>query len=137
MLLSLVMSKLKPHLESQMLFKTGDCVLCVNVDFQCGKHPCVDLVAYSMIKTFSKQLEVYTVRRPHKRGNSIFLAEITNPILVNAKGESMEEPSLKVERFIILPKQKKERLEKDEIQLQLDMFLEAELSVEQEIEAQK
>jgi hypothetical protein len=120
-----------------MTFKTGDRVLCINGDFQYRKHPCVDLVAYSMIKTFPKQLEVYTVRRPHKRGNSIFLAEITNPILINAKGESMEEPSWKVERFIKLPKQKKDRLEKDEIQLQLDMFLEAELSVEQEIEAQK
>ena len=120
-----------------MTFKTGDRVLCINGDFLYRKHPCVDLVAYSMIKTFPKQMEVYTVRRPHKRGSSIFLAEITNPILVNAKGESMEEPSWKVERFIKLPKQKKDRLEKDEIQLQLDIFLEAELSVEQEIEAQK
>ena len=123
--------------KTNMPFKTGDRVLCINGDFQYKKHPCVDLVAYSMIKTFPKQMEVYTVRRPHKRGSSIFLAEITNPILVNAKGESMEEPSWKVERFIKLPKQKKDRLEKDEIQLQLDMFLEAELSVEQEIEAQK
>jgi hypothetical protein len=120
-----------------MTFKTGDRVLCINGEFQYWKHPCVDLVAYSMIKTFPKQMEVYTVRRPHVRGSSIFLVEITNPILVNAKGESMEEPSWKVERFIKLPKQKKDRLEKDEIQLQLDMFLEAELSVEQEIEAQK
>ena len=123
--------------KTNMTFKTGDRVLCINGDFQYRKHPCVDLVAYSMIKTFPKQLEVYTVRRPHKRGSSIFLAEITNPILVNAKGESMEEPSWKVERFIKLPKQKKDRLEKDEIQLQLDIFLEAELSVEQEIEARK
>ena len=120
-----------------MPFKTGDRVLCINGDFQYRKHPCVDLAAYSMIKTFPKQMEVYTVRRPHKQGSSIFLAEITNPILINAKGESMEEPSWKVERFIKLPKQKKDRLEKDEIQLQLDIFLEAELSVEQEIEAQK
>ena len=90
-----------------------------------------------MIKTFPKQMEVYTVRSPHKRGSSIFLAEITNPILVNVKGESMEEPSWKVERFIKLPKQKKEKIDKDEIQLPLDIFLEAELSVEQEIEVQK
>jgi len=82
-------------------------------------------------------MEVYTVRRPHKRGRSIFLAEITNPILINAKGESMEEPSWKVERFIKLPKQKKEKIEKNEIQLQLDMFLEAELTMPQEIEVQK
>jgi hypothetical protein len=131
------MSNRYPSQKIVMPFKAGDCVLCINGDFQYRKHPCVDLVAYSMIKTFPKQLEVYTVRRPHKRGNSIFLAEITNPILINAKGESMEEPSWKVERFIKLPKQKKVRLEKDEIQLQLDMFLEAELSVEREIEAQK
>ena len=120
-----------------MNFKTGDRVLCINGDFRYRKHPCVDLVAYSMIKTFPKQMEVYTVGRPHKRGGSIFLAEITNLILVNTKGESMEEPSWKVERFIKLPKQKKERVEKDEIQLQLDIFLESDLSVEQEIEAQK
>ena len=120
-----------------MIFKTGDRVLCINGDFQYRKHPCVDFMAYSMVKRFPKHMEVYTVRRPHKRGRSIFLAEITNPILVNANGERMEEPSWKVERFIKLPKQKKERIEKDEIQLQLDIFLEAELSVEQEIEAQK
>ena len=82
-------------------------------------------------------MEVYTVRSLHKLESSIFLAEITNPILINANGEEMEEPSWKVERFIKLPKQKKERIEKDEIQLQLDIFLEAELSVEHEIEAQK
>lgn len=120
-----------------MPFKTGDRVLCINGDFQYRKHPCVDLVAYSMIKRFPKQMEVYTLRRPHKRGNSIFLAEITNPILINAKGESMEEPSWKVERFIKLPKHKKERYEQDELQLQLDLFLEAELSMEKEEEVQK
>jgi hypothetical protein len=120
-----------------MPFNAGDRVLCINGEFQYRKHPCVDLVAYSMIKRFPKQMEVYTVRRPHKQGSSIFLAEITNPILINAKGESMEEPSWKFERFIKLPKQKKEKIDKDEIQLQLDIFLEAELSVEQEIEAQK
>ena len=118
-------------------FKSGDRVLCINDDFRFRKHPCIDLVAYSMIKRFPKHMEVYTVRFPHKRGSSIFLAEITNPILVNAIGETMEEPSWNFERFIKLPKQKEERIEKDEIQLQLDIFLEAEFSVEQEIEAQK
>ena len=131
------MDNRKHPLEINMPFKSGDLVLCINGDFQYRKHPCIDLVAYSMIKRFPKHMEVYTVRRPHKRGNSIFLAEITNPILVNAIGESMEEPSWNFERFIKLPKQKDERIEKDEIQLQLDIFLEAELSVEQEIEAQK
>ena len=131
------MDNRKHPLEINMPFKSGDLVLCINGDFQYRKHPCIDLVAYSMIKCFPKHMEVYTVRRPHKRGNSIFLAEITNPILVNAIGESMEEPSWNFERFIKLPKQKEERIEKDEIQLQLDIFLEAELSVEQEIEAQK
>lgn len=111
--------------------------MCINGDFRYRKHPCVDLVAFSMIKTFPKHMEVYTVRRPHKGGGSIFLAEITNPILVNANGKSMEEPSWRVERFIKLPKQKKERYEKDEVQLQLDIFLEAELSVEKEKEVQK
>jgi hypothetical protein len=120
-----------------MTFKTGDRVLCVNGDFKYRKHPCIDLVAYSMIKRFPKHMEVYTVRRPHVSGKAILLAEISNPVLVNAEGLRMFEPHWKVERFIKLPKQKKDRLEKDEIQLQLDMFLEAELSVEQEIEAQK
>ena len=120
-----------------MIFKIGDRVLCINDDFRFRKHPCIDLVAFSMIKRFPIHMEVYTVRRPHIRGGTIFLAEITNPILVNANGESMEEPSWKAERFIKLPKQKKERVEKEEIQLQLDMFLEAELSIPQEIEVQK
>lgn len=120
-----------------MPFKTGDRVLCINGEFQYRKHPCVDLVAYSMIKRFPKHMEVYTVRRPHKRGRSIFLAEISNPILVNAEGESMEEPSWKVERFIKLPKQKSERVEKGEVQLQLDIFLESELALNQQIEVQK
>ena len=123
--------------KSNVQFKTGDRVLCINADFRFRKHPCIDLVAYSMIKRFPIHMEVYTVRRPHIRGGSIFLAEITNPILVNANGESMEEPSWKAERFIKLPKQKKEKIEKDEIQLQLDMFLEAELTMPQEIEVQK
>jgi hypothetical protein len=123
--------------KSNMPFKKGDRVLCINADFRFRKHPCIDLVAFSMIKRFPIHMEVYTVRRPHIRGGAIFLAEISNPILVNANGESMEEPSWKAERFIKLPKQKKERVEKEEIQLQLDMFLEAELSIPQEIEVQK
>ena len=120
-----------------ILFKTGDRVLCINGDFQYRKHPCIDLVAYSMIKRFPKHMEVYTVRRLHKRGSSIFLAEITNPILINAKGESMEEPSWNFERFIKLPKHKVDRIEKDEIQLQLDIFLESELAMESGVEIQK
>ena len=123
--------------EINKLFKTGDRVLCINGDFQYNKHPCVDLVAYSMIKCFPKHMEFYTVRRTHKRGNSIFLAEITNPILVNAIGESMEEPSWNFERFIKLPKQKEDRIEKEEIQLQLDIFLESELAMEPGVEIQK
>lgn len=121
----------------KILFKTGDRVLCINGDFQYRKHPCIDLVAYSMIKRFPKHMEVYTVRRLHKRGSSIFLAEITNPILINAKGESMEEPSWNFERFIKLPKHKVDRIEKDEIQLQLDIFLESELAMESGVEIQK
>ena len=74
-------------------------------------------------------MEVYTVRYPHKSGDSVFLAEITNPILVNAQGERMEEPSWVVERFIKLPKYKKEKTESNEVQLQLDLFLESELSL--------
>ena len=131
------MSKRKAPRKINMPFKTGDLVLCINGDFQYRKHPCVDLVAYSMIKRFPKHMEVYTVRRLHKRGSSIFLAEITNPILINAKGESMEEPSWNFERFIKLPKHKVDRIEKDEIQLQLDIFLESELAMESGVEIQK
>jgi hypothetical protein len=120
-----------------MIFKIGDRVLCINDDFRFRKHLCVDLVAYSMIKRFPKHMEVYTVSRHHKRGRSIFLAEISNPILVNANGVSMEEPSWNFERFIKLPKQKKERMEKDEIQLQLDIFLESDLVMEPGVEIQK
>ena len=131
------MDNRKHPLEINMPFKSGDLVLCINGDFQYRKHPCIDLVAYSMIKRFPKHMEVYTVRRLHKRGSSIFLAEITNPILINAKGESMEEPSWNFERFIKLPKHKVDRIEKDEIQLQLDIFLESELVMESGVEIQK
>ncbi len=127
----------KCPLRINMTFKTGDRVLCINGDFRFRKHPCIDLVAYSMIRKFPKDMEVYTVRQPHKKGDSIFLAEITNPILVNADGKSMEEPSWRVERFIKLPKQKKERYEQDELQLQLDLFLEAEFSEVNAEEVQK
>jgi hypothetical protein len=41
----------------------------------------------------------------------------------------MEEPSWVVERFIKLPKQNKEKTESNDVQLQLDLFLEAELSI--------
>ena len=127
----------KSHITMNLTFKAGDHVLCINGDFQYRKHPCIDLVAYSMIKRFPKHMEVYTVRRLHKRGSSIFLAEITNPILINAKGESMEEPSWNFERFIKLPKHNVDRIEKDEIQLQLDIFLESELAMESGVEIQK
>jgi hypothetical protein len=90
-----------------------------------------------MIKRFPKHMEVYTVRRPHFTGRGILLAEIINPIIMISEGRSTIESHWRVERFIKLPKQKKERVEKDEIQLQLDMFLEAELSIPQEIEVQK
>jgi hypothetical protein len=128
------MSNRYPPQKIIMPFKTGDRVLCINGEFQYTKHPCVDFVAYSMIKIFPKHMEVYTVRQPHIRGGAIFLAEISNPILINAEGRSMEEPSWKAERFVKLPKRKKEKIEKDEIQLQLDMFLELELSLVREIE---
>ena len=112
-----------------ILFKQGDRVLCINDDFRFRKHKCVDIVAHLMIRRFPKRLEVYTVRYPHKSGDSVFLAEITNPILVNAQGERMEEPSWVVERFIKLPKQNKEKAESNDVQLQLDLFLEAELAI--------
>jgi hypothetical protein len=131
------MSNTKLHPKILVSFKTGDRVLCINGDFQFRKHPYVDLVVFFKIKRFPKLMEVYTVRRPHVSGKAIFLAEILNPLLTNSDGGSIEEPCWKVERFIKLPKQTQERIEKDEIQLQLDVFLEVELSMEQEIEAQR
>lgn len=120
-----------------MRLKTGDLLLCINDDFRFRKHPCIDIVAYSMIRKFPVRTEIYTVRRLHKSGGSVFLSEITNPVLINAEGRSMEEPSWNVERFIKLPKQKKERYKQDEVQLQLDLFLEAELFLGKEEEVQK
>lgn len=120
-----------------MPLKKGDRVLCINGDFRFRKHPCVDLVAYSMIRKFPEHMEVYTIRRPHVSGRAVLLAEIINPILINAEGRILFEPHWKVERFIKLPKQKKDRYEQDEVQLQLDLFLETELSMEKEEEVQK
>jgi hypothetical protein len=74
------------------------------------------------------------VRQPHIRGGAIFLVEISNPILINAEGRSMEEPSWKAERFIKLPQKTKKKSAMDEVQLQLDMFLELELTLVREIE---
>jgi hypothetical protein len=108
------MSNEKCPPQIKLRFKTGDSVLCINGDFHFRKHSCVDLVAYSMIKRFPKHMEVYTVRRPHVSGKAILLAEISNPVLVNAEGLRMFEPHWKVERFIKLPKQKKDRLKKSD-----------------------
>jgi hypothetical protein len=120
--------------KTNVPFKTGDRVLCIDANFRYQKHPCIDLVAYSMIKRFPKHMEVYMVRQPHIRGGAIFLAEISNPILINAEGRRMEEPSWKAERFIKLPQKTKKKSATDEVQLQLDMFLELELSLVREIE---
>ena len=137
MLSSRFMLNPKCFSKINMQFKTGDRVLCINADFRITNHLNFDLVAYSMIKRFPKHMEIYTVRWPHFTGRGILLAEIINPIMISSDGHSTIEPHWKAERFIKLPKQKKERVEKEEIQLQLDMFLEAELTMPQEIEVQK
>lgn len=68
------------------------------------------------------------MRNPHKNVESIFLAEIINPILINADGRQMEEPSWNNHRFVKLPKYSVNDSQVDEKQTQLDLFLEAEIS---------
>jgi hypothetical protein len=74
-----------------------------------------------MIQKFPQRLEVYTVRNPYKNGESIFLAEIINPILCNARGRQMEEPSWNNQRFVKLPKFNVKDSRSDEKQAQLDL----------------
>jgi hypothetical protein len=81
-----------------------------------------------MIQKFPQRLEIYTVRNPNKNGESIFLAEIINPILINADGRQMEEPSWNNHRFVKLPKYSCLYFQVDEKQTQLDLVLEAEIS---------
>ncbi len=112
-----------------MIFKKGDKVLCVNDQFNFHGHKCIDNRAFNMIQKFPQRLEVYTVRNPHKNGESIFLAEIINPILFNARGRQMEEPSWNNQRFVKLPKFNVKDSRSDEKQAQLDLFLESEMRI--------
>jgi hypothetical protein len=111
-----------------MNFKKGDKVLCINDQFDFHGHKSIDTWAFNMIQKFPLRLEVYTVRNPHKNRESIFLAEIINPILINANGRQMEEPSWNNHRFVTLPKYSYHDSQVDEKQMRLDLFLEAEIS---------
>jgi|GEM_PF-5734134 len=84
-------------------------------------HKCIDNRTFNMIQKFPQRLEVYTVRNPYKNGESIFLAEIINPILCNARGRQMEEPSWNNQRFVKLPKFNVKDSRSDEKQAQLDL----------------
>jgi hypothetical protein len=105
-----------------MKFKKGDKVLCIDDDFSYGKTDCIDEHAFAMIKHFPKMLVVYTVLYVRPRTNSILLAELRNPILINGKGKSMEEVHWHNWRFVKLKKTQFHSPKKEQKQLQLDLF---------------
>jgi hypothetical protein len=105
-----------------MKFKKGDKVLCIDDDFSYGKTDCIDEHAFAMIKHFPKMLVVYTVLYVRPRTNSILLAELRNPILINGKGKSMEEDHWNNWRFVKLKKTQLHPPNKEHTQLQVDLF---------------
>jgi hypothetical protein len=118
-----------------MKLRRGDKVICIDANWSYGKTDAVDLHAFVMIKHFPELLTVYTVREAPIGRSSILLAELVNPILINAKGKSMEEIHWNDWRFI---KVKKEMLQKpressNETVIQLDLFQEATVVEESEI----
>jgi hypothetical protein len=74
-------------------------------------------------------MEVYTVRISQKSGDSVSLAEIFIPILVNGEGKKMEVPSWRNHCFVKLPKYCIKDSRIDEKQAQLDSYLEFELRI--------
>jgi len=107
-----------------MNFKKGDKVLCIDDNFSYGRTKCIDEHAFAMIKHFPKMLVVYTVLYVRKSTNSLLLAELRNPVLINAQGKSMEEVHWNSWRFVKLKKTQFHPSKKDEKQLQLDLFRE-------------
>jgi|LakMenEpi03Aug12_release.lakeMendotaPanAssembly.Ray.scaffolds.fasta_scaffold836570_2 hypothetical protein len=109
-----------------MKFRRGDKVICIDANWSYGKTDAVDLHAFVMIKHFPELLKVYTVREAPIGRSSILLAELVNPILINANGKSMEEIHWNDWRFI---KVKKEMLQQPRESsnvtvIQLDLFQE-------------
>jgi len=107
-----------------MNLKKGDKVLCIDDNFPYGRTECIDEHAFAMIKHFPKMLVVYTVMYARKSTNSILLAELRNPVLINAQGKSMEKVHWNAWRFVKLKKTQFHPSKKDKKQLQLDLFRE-------------
>jgi hypothetical protein len=110
-----------------MKLRRGDKVICIDANWSYGKTDAVDLHAFVMIKHFPELLKVYTVREAPIGRSSILLAELVNPILINAKGKSMEEIHWNDWRFIKVKKEmlKQPRESSNETAIQLDLFQEA------------
>ncbi len=88
-----------------MKFRRGDKVMCIDSNWSYGKTNAVDLHAFAMIKHFPELLTVYTVREAPSERSSILLAELVNPILINANGKRMEEIHWNDWRFIKVKKE--------------------------------
>ncbi len=88
-----------------MKFRRGDKVICIDANWSYGKTNAVDLHAFAMIKHFPELLTVYTVREAPSERSSILLAELVNPILINANGKRMEEIHWNDWRFIKVKKE--------------------------------
>jgi hypothetical protein len=102
--------------------KRGDKVLLINDDFSQSRSNPIDDHAFSMIREFPKLLNIYTVMYYRKETDSLLLCEIRNPILINGKGQKLEEIHWRAWRFIKFnfPKVKQKK-EKKQL-LQLDLF---------------
>jgi hypothetical protein len=105
-------------------FKVGDKVLCIDDNYSYGRTKSIDEHAFSMINYFPRMLEVYTVLQFRTIDNSLLLAELRNPILVNAAGKSMEEVHWNSWRFIKVTKKINSKADctMKSKTLQLDLF---------------
>lgn len=116
-------------------FKIGDKVLCIDTNFSYGRSNAVDDHAFGMIRQFPELLKVYTVRSCPPNRTTILLYEVINPILINEKGDHMEELHWNDWRFIKVKKEtlkhKKEKAEP--IAVQLDLFKTAPVLLEPEV----
>jgi hypothetical protein len=116
-------------------FKIGDKVLCIDTNFSYGRTKAVDDHAFGMIRQFPELLKVYTVRSCPPNRTGILLCEVINPILINEKGEHMEELHWNDWRFIKVKKeiiQNSEKASKANV-IQLDLFEEVIVIEESEI----
>jgi hypothetical protein len=106
----------------KLQLKPGDKLLCIDANFTYGRSKSIDNYALSMITSFPKLLEIYTVRSAPKHRSSILVCEINNSVLINANGKKMEEVHWHNWRFVLLNSNIGTIKKSSKKKLQLDLF---------------